>query len=205
MDERRTVPLEPEAALQPQPPQGAARGLRMRPIIMLVVTFLIGAVFGAALMVLYALSLSGGARVLAPAPAPRSSAIRVQVGPEFITQLVVKDLRSTAVGKISNVAVTLAAGDQMTVHGVVQVLFGLSRPFTIVIQPLAVACQLKVHVLHADFSGIAVTAFARNFEGQIDQQFAREPSNLPGGFVYCLTSVRTQPQGLYLTYSARPV
>src|SRR5262249_52232531 len=100
MDERGTVPLEPEAALQPQPPRGAARGLRARPIIMLVVTFVLGAVFGTVLMVLFALSLAGGARMLAPAPAPRSSAIRVQVGPEFITQLVAKDLRASAVGKI---------------------------------------------------------------------------------------------------------
>jgi hypothetical protein len=196
MNQRRTVPLEPVPARQPRP-AAAKRG------IILALTFLLGVVFGAVFMVLYALSLSGGAPVLAQPPPPESSAIRLQIAPAYITQLVTRDLHSIAVDSVSNVSVTLAAGDQLTVNGDDQLLFGLTRPFSIVIQPFVSACQMKVHVLHATLSGIAITGFVRNFEGQIDQQLAHQPTNFPSGFVYCQTGVSTQPQGLYLTYSAR--
>src|SRR2546426_677611 len=54
-------------------------------------------------------------------------------------------------------------------------------------------------------SGIPITGFVSNFESQLNQQLESGPSNLPKGFVYCKTSVRTDPQGVYITISATPV
>jgi hypothetical protein len=205
MDERRTTRLEPEPVTNPLPPQISPQRIPTRSIIIPSVTFLLGAIFGVLSIVLYALSISGTVQALVPVPPPQSSAIKVQVGPTYITQLVEKDLRSSGMGDVSNVVVNLSEGDQMTISGDDQIVFGLTRPFTIVIQPLIDACQLKVRVLRADLSGISITRFVSNFEGQINQQLESKSPNLPAGFIYCKTSVSTDRQGLYLTYSAKPV
>jgi hypothetical protein len=59
--------------------------------------------------------------------------------------------------------------------------------------------------VHADFSNIPVTRFTQNFESQINQQLQKKPEGLPGGFQYCTTGVRTEPAGMFVTYSATPV
>ncbi len=203
MDERHTIRLEPEPVTNPLPPQKSTQ--RISTIIIPSVTFLLGAIFGVMSILLYALSISGTVQPLVPVPPPQSNAIKVQVGPIYLTQLVERDLRSSGMGNVSNVIVNLSQGDQMTINGDDQVIFGLTRPFTIVIQPLIDSCQLKVRVLHADLSGISITGFVSNFENQINQQLESKSPNLPAGFIYCKTSVSTDRQGLYLTYSAKPV
>jgi hypothetical protein len=205
MDQRRTIRLEPEPIPQPTPPRKSPRRISGKSIIIPSVTFLLGVVIGVMSIVLYALSISGSVQPIVPVPLAQHSDVEVQVGHAYITHLVERNLRSSGVGDVSNVVVTLAKGDQMTIHGDEQVMFGFTRPFTIVVQPFVDACQLKVRVLRADLSGISITGFVAKFESQINQQLEGKSTNLPAGFIYCKTSVSTEPQGLHLTYSAKPV
>jgi len=189
-------------------PKSASRGpLRLLAgrIVIPVVTFLLGIVVGVIAIVLYALSISGHGHVLSTPSSPQSSDLIVQVGPAYITHIVDSNLRAAGVVNASNVQVTLGHGDQMTISGDYQLIFGLSRHFTLVLQPLIASCQLKVHVLEADLGGIPITVFVASFENQINSQIQSKPLNLPAGFQYCETSVRTDPQGLYVTISAKPV
>ncbi len=177
------------------------------------IAFIFGIGIGVVGLILYILSFAGEGRVVATSLPPPGGDIMVQVGPAYITHLLDMDLRNSGLpGNVENVRVTLADSDQihraqMTITGSEQISalgIGMARPFTVVVQPFIDDCQLKVNVLHADFSGIAVTSFAAAFEGQIDEQLAMKPGTLPASFKYCLTNVRTRPQGLFLTYSATP-
>ena len=178
------------------------------------IAFVLGLGVGVIALLLYAFTLSTEGRVLVtPLPHPGGD-IMVQVGPAYITRLVERNLRNSNLpGSVENVRVSLADSDrihsaQMTVSGDEQIsTLGIvaTRPITVVVQPLIRDCQLQVHVLHADFSGVTVTGFAATFEGQINQQLEMKPGGLPAGFQYCATNVRTKPQGLFLTYSATPI
>src|SRR6266566_1791800 len=174
----------------------------------------LGVGIGVVALLLYALSLSSEGRVLVTPLPPPGGDIIVQVGPAYITRLLDRDLRNSDLpGNVENVRVRLADSDhlhnaQMTITGDEQIsTLGIvaTRPFTIVVQPFIRDCQLQVHVLHADFSGVTVTGFAATFEGQINQQLEVKPGGLPAGFQYCTTNVRTKPQALFLTYSATPI
>jgi len=189
-------------------------GSRAGRVIVPGVALVIGAGIGVVALLLYALTLSTEGRVLVTPLPPPGGDIIVQIGPAYITRLLIKDLQSSDLpGKIENVRVQLANSDrinsaQMTITGDEQIgVFGIgaTRPFTIVVQPFIRDCQLQVHVLHAAFSGVTVTGFATTFEGQINQQLEVKPDGLPAGFQYCATNVRTKPQGLFLTYSAVPI
>lgn len=180
------------------------RRMRLRHFVIPVVTFVLGIVVAVVAIVLYALSISGNGQVL-PTPSPQSSDLNIQVGPAYITHIVDTNLHAAGLVNATNVRVTLNPADQMTVDGDYQLIFGLSRHFTVVLQPLVASCQLKVHVLQADLGGIPITTFVAAFENQINQQIQSKPLNLPSGFTYCQTSVRTDPQGLYLTVSAKPI
>ena len=129
----------------------------------------------------------------------------VQAGPAYITHLVDRGLRNSGMLNASHVLVTFERGDRMIITGDDQIAFGFSGHFTIVVQPLIASCGLKIHVLQANLAGIPVTGFVATFEDQVNQQLQSKPTTLPSGFVYCETSVRTDPQGLYLTISAKPV
>jgi hypothetical protein len=207
MDQRRTIRLEPEPEPipQPTPPRKSSRRISGKAIIIPSVTFLVGVVISVMSIVLYALSISGSVQPIVPVPPAQHGDIEVQVGTAYITHLVGRDLRSSGIGDVSHVVVTLAKGDQMTINGDDQVMFGFTRPFTIVVQPFVDACQLKVRVLRAELGGISITGFVAKFESQINQQLEGKSTNLPAGFIYCKTSVSTEPQGLHLTYSAKPV
>jgi hypothetical protein len=178
------------------------------------IAFIFGIGIGVAGLLLYILSFAGEGRVVVTSLPPAGSDIMVQVGPAYITHLLDMDLRNSGLpGEIQNVQVAFADSDQihraqMTITGSEQIGalgIGMARPFTVVVQPYIDDCQLKVNVLHADFSGITVTSFVATFESRIDEQLAMKASNLPAGFKYCLTNVRTKPQGLFLTYTATPV
>ena len=195
--QRRTVKLAPEPAAQ------KPRRMLRRRFVIPSITFLLGIVLGVMAIVVYAFSAHGSA-LSTPQP-PASSDIMLQAGPAYITHLVDRGLRGSGIANASNIHVTLQSGDQMTINGDYDIAFGFTRHFTIVLQPLIVSCQLKIHVLQADLGGIPITRFVATFEEQINQQIQSRPTTLPAGFVYCETSVRTDPQGLYLTVSAKPV
>lgn len=134
--------------------------------------------------------------------------IVVEADKAFLTQLVTKNLHDSGMpGQIENVTVDLSHGNQMTVKGddVLSVLgIGVTKHFTFVIQPYVSSCVLKIHLVHADFSSIPVTRFAQSLESQVNQQLQKMPEGLPGGFQYCITGVRTDPAGMFVTYAATP-
>lgn len=182
---------------------------RMRRVLLACIFFLFGLLCGIVGIFVLLLGVSSdNAAVVNPSP-PATNGIVVQVGSAYITKLVSNALKTSSLpGSIQNVQVTLANGDQATITGSDQISvlgIGMTRHFTVVIQPYVSSCQLHVHVLHADLGGIPVTGFAAAFEGQINSQIQVNLSKLPRGFTYCTTSVRTDLQGVYVTYSATPV
>ena len=194
----RTVRLDPEPA--PQKP----RRRRKRRFVIPGITFLLGIVLAVAAIALYIGSNSAYRTALSTPQPPGSSDIVVQAGPAYITHLVDRGLRNSGLVNASHVQVTFERGDRMTINGDDQIAFGFTGHFTIVVQPLVASCLLKIHILHADLGGIPITGFVATFENQVNQQIQSKPTTLPSGFDYCETSVRTDPQGLYLTISAKP-
>ncbi len=180
----------------------------IRGILFACILFLVGLLCGVigTFVLLFAISTDNSA--VANSSPPATNAIVVQVGASYITHLVSNALQSSGLpGSIQNVQVTFVTGDQATITGDDQISvlgIGTSKHFTLVIQPFVNACQVKVHVLHADLGGITVTGFASAFEGQINQRIQVNTSKLPGGFTYCTSSVSTTPQGVSVTYSAKP-
>lgn len=196
---KRTVRLAPEPDFQ------KPRRRRRRHFVIPFITFLLGVILALTAVALYVQSNSAG-RTPLPAPQPpNSSDIVVQAGPAYVTHLVDRGLKNSGTLNASNVQVAFEHGDRMIVSGDDQIALGFVGHFSITVQPLISSCQLKIHVLQANLAGIPVTGFAAIFENQVNQQLQSKPTTLPSGFVYCETSVRTDPQGLYLTISAKPV
>ena len=185
--------------------------LHTRPgrITLLSTIFVLGIIVGVAGVLLYALSISADQQPLDTPAAPQNGSIVVQVSNAYISQVVQKNLQSSGMpGKVQNVHVQLVHNGPMTVTGddVLTVLgVNTTKHFTILLQPFIQACQLHVRVLRADLSGIPVTGFVATFEEQINQQLQVKASNLPKGFLYCTVGVRTEPQAMFVTYSATPV
>jgi hypothetical protein len=205
-----TIKLPPEP--EPRPPRlrRLRSWLRSRAgrVIFPIATFAVGMLTTLIIVLLVVLSI-GGDRPLVSNPGVSGGDIIIQIGPTYITHLIEQNLQTAGLpGTVKNVQVTLASGDQMTVNGDDQFsVLGLSftRHFTIVLQPYVSNCQLQVHVIHVDLSGIPVTRLVPNFENQINQQLHVSTTNLPQGFTYCAVGVRTTPSGLFMTYSAKPV
>ena len=182
-------------------------------LLLMSLALVVGVAMGAGGVFLYFLSIAGDRQVQqAPPVVPvlgNNGAIVVQASGTYITQLIRKNITSSGLpGDVKNVQVKLVHNGPITVTGDDQLSFlGLSatRHFSLQVQPVVNACQFEVHVVHADLEGIPVTGFASTFEGQINQQLHVDPSNFPNGFKYCLTNVRTEPQGIFATYSATPV
>jgi hypothetical protein len=196
----------------PRPPRLARirAWLRSRKgrVIFPIATFAIGMATALLIVLLVLLSLSKDIAAIRAPSSPQGDIV-IQVGPTYITRLVAQDLLTTGLpGTVKNVRVTFARGDQMNIDGDDQfsvVGISFTRHFTINLQPYVHDCQLQVHVLHADLSGIPVTSFVASFESQINQQLLAKPTNLPQGFTYCNTGVHTDPSGLFIIYSATPV
>lgn len=173
------------------------------------ILFLLGLFCGIIGIFVLLFTVSPNNPVVANPVATGTSDIVVQVGRAYITHLVSNALQSSGLpGSIQNVQVTLASGDAATVTGDDQISvlgIGTTKYFTIVIQPYVATCQVHIHVLHVDLGGIAVTGFASLFEGQVNSQIQVNTSKLPIGFTYCTSSVRTDPQGVFVSYSAKPV
>ncbi len=199
---------------QPQPAPSTPGFVRYRSwmrsrtgrIVIPLVTLWVGMVLGIATLFLY--GLSGGGQIVI-VPASTKGDIIVEIDRAFLTQLVTKNLRASGMpGQIENVEVDLAQGNQMTVNGDDRFSLlgvGVTKHFTFVVQPYVSSCFLQIHVVHADFSSIPVTGFTQTFENNINKQLRKKPEGLPNGFQYCTTGVRTEPVGMFVTYSARPV
>jgi len=175
-------------------------------IVVPLVALLVGVALG--VVVLLLIGLSGQGQTVATPQAGQSDLV-VEADRAFLTNLVIQNLRKSGMpGTIENVNVTLAQGDQFTINGddTFSVLgIGLTKHFTVVVQPYIRTCMLQIHVVSANLSGIPVTGFVQSFESSINQQLQQKPTGLPGGFQYCTTSVRTQPDGMFVTYSATPI
>lgn len=188
----------------PRPPE---RRPWLRPLLF-VGTFLLGLIMGGAAVLFYALSIANEGQPIASSTSSGSEAIMIQVSSIYIAQLIEKNIRSAGMpGTISNVRVALVHNGPITVTGddELELLgIGVSKHFLLTLQPLVRSCQVQVHVLHADMGGIPVTGFVAIFENQINEQLQVKPSDLPRGFKYCATNVRTEPQQLFATYSAKP-
>ncbi len=181
---------------------------RVGRILIACIFFLLGLLCGIIGIFVLLFTFSPDNPAVANPVATGTSDIVVQVGRVYITHIVSNALQSSGLpGSIQNVQVTLANGDLATVTGDDQISvlgIGTTKHFTIVIQPYVATCQVHVHVLHVDLGGIAVTGFASLFEGQVNSQIQVNTSKLPGGFTYCTSSVRTDPQGVFVSYSAKP-
>ncbi|MBV9230677.1 MAG: hypothetical protein JOZ18_15310 [Chloroflexi bacterium] len=174
------------------------------------VLFLLGIAVGVAGVLVYSSSNVSDSQALVTPKPPDTGAIIVQVSTTYITQLAAKavsssntpgNVRNLQVRMIHNGPITIAGDDQFTAFGI-----SITKHFTLTFQSYVRACQLQVHLLHADVAGIPipVTLLASTFENEINQQLQVDVTNLPRGFVYCTTAVRTEPEGLFVTYSATP-
>jgi hypothetical protein len=193
------------------PPVVGPRSTRRHPqlqSLLFAAIFFLGFVVGIAAVLLYTLSIANQGQLVTSQTSSGNGAITVQVSASYIAQLVEKTLGSSGMpGSITNVRVTLAHEDSITVTGDDQLgVMGIdvTRHFSLQLQPFVRSCQLQMHVLHADLGGIPLTGFVVLFESQINKQLQFDPSNLPKGFTYCVTDVRTRPQELLITYSAKP-
>jgi hypothetical protein len=175
-------------------------------IVIPLITLLIGIALGGTALLLFSESGVGPINVV-----PTSSAgdIIVEADKTFITQLVRQNLNSSGMpGQIQNVNVNLTYGRQLMVSGedVLRILgIQVMRPFTFNVQLYVSSCVLKIHIVQADFSNLPVTRFAQSFENQINEQLQKKPEGLPKGFQYCTTGVRTEPAGIFVTYTATPI
>ncbi len=176
-------------------------------IVFPIITWFIGLLIGALILLLIA--VGGDGQLHTTPKLPVTGDIIVEANKTFLTHLIAQDLQSAGLpGTVKNVQVSLINGDQMTITGDDEFSFlgiGMTRNFTVVVQPYVTSCILQVHVVHADLNSIPVTGFVSAFEGNINQQLQMKPSGLPSGFTYCTVGVRTETGGLFVSYAATPV
>ena len=206
---------------QPQPPYGPwspqpspIPRSRFGRVVIPIITLLLGIMLGVLGLLLYTSSISTEGQVhVTPLPPPGGDIIS-QISPTYMARVVQKDLPNSGLpGDVANVRVQLADSDlihsvQVTITGDDQVGalgFVMIRHITVVEQLLVQDCQVQVNVLHGDLGGIPVTGFITAFEGQIDQQLQVKTNDLPPGFTYCITSLRSKPDGLFVMMSATPL
>lgn len=176
-------------------------------IVVPVIALVLGILIGILSLLLYGLS-GDGTVVLVPNGGTGN--IIVEADKSFLTQIITNNLRTSGMpGTIQNVDVELARGSQITIGAddVFTTFLGIrvTKHFTVVLQPYIRTCVLQVHITHADLSGIPVTGFVQTFEGSINSQLQQKPAGLPQGFTYCTSAVRTEPPGMFITYTAIPV
>lgn len=210
----RTLPEQPLPPSLPPPRsvflQRLYAWLRTRNgrILLPIIMFLFGMLLGLGSLLIYALAISHDANLL-PVTTQPTGAITVQVSPTYIAEVAQQNLSTSGMpGTVQNVQASMTRGGPLIITGNDQIsLLGLSvsKPFTIQLQPYVSACQLQVHILHADLNGIAITGLVSTFENQINQELRVKVSELPSGFTYCTVGVRTDPQALFVIYSAIPI
>src|SRR5258708_2571713 len=166
------------------------------------ITFVIGMMVGIGAILLFLLVISGNRSPL-PVASPTPGNVIVHADSTVIASVLQTSLRGTQIpGDISNIQVQFAQGDQMTITGDYRYKIlnaNVTHPFTSVLQPLVNECQLQVHILKTDFGNTPITGLAALFEDKINQQLKPKSNILPGNTEYCITNVRTDPTGLFVT------
>ena len=170
--------------------------------------FLLGILVGVGGLLLFVLFVPETPITAPPPTQPTNTAIIVQVSPLYIAQASERNMGSAGLGgKVKNIQVTLAKDSPVLMTGDYEFSllgFPVTRHFKLQIQPVIVSCQIQARVVHAELGGIPVTNFVRVFESQINQELQVSPNNLPKGFTYCISAVRTEPAAVVVTYSATP-
>jgi len=164
------------------------------------ITFVIGIAAGIGATLLFLLVISGNKPLLpvaTPSTSPTPGSITVQADSKVVASALQTALQDAQIpGNISNIQVQFTSGDQMTVTGdyVYKVLgVNVINPFTLELQIVVNACQLKIHILQANFANLPVTGFIALFEDRINQKLNPSSSTLPGNIEYCIVDVHTDP------------
>lgn len=184
--------------------------LSRRPLGCFILTFLLGMVIGISALLLVVVMASGPDRqAIVTPPAPTNDAIVVQLKKTYLSQIIQKNIPSAGLpGQVKNIQVTMVRGNAITLSGDDQMSvlgFTTTKRFTLTLQPVVRTCKVEVRVLRADLQGIPVTNVAASVETQINQQLQQmNLTNLPSGFIYCASGVRTEPEAMIVTYSATP-
>ncbi len=205
---RLPEPVE-SASMQTTLDGSASSGTRPRrrrgprwPFVLALLTLIFGFVLGLVVSLIFVLSHS--TKTLPGVISTNQAGnILVEAQPELLTLITEKSLLSAGIpGSFSNIQFQLANGDRMTMTGTYTYSIfgiGLTQPFTMQLQPYVHSCQLQVHVTSVDIAGIAITSFVSAFEGNINQELKLPSSGLPDGLTYCMSGVRTETTGLYVT------
>jgi hypothetical protein len=207
--DQATSPLV-EAQLTAGSTPTPTRQRNFRSMVLYSIFLLIGIVLGVVGMLLFQLAIGGSKSPLPVATSPVSSGnVTVHADASVITPLLQNSMQQIALpanGSVSNVQVQFTNGTQMNIAGNYQVsLLGVpvTQPFTLDAQLVVDNCQVQIHVLQANFSGISVTGLVALFEDQINQKLAQLiPQNtLPGGVEFCLINLTTDTQGINATFN----
>ncbi|QBD77956.1 hypothetical protein EPA93_18925 [Ktedonosporobacter rubrisoli] len=172
------------------------------------VAFVLGIIVGVAAVFSYILIAGNDNSPRSAPPYTGKGAIMAQISTGYISQLVTQNansaglpgtIKDTQVQLVQNGPITITGQDQVNVLGI-----NVTKQFTLRLQPTVEACQLRMHLIHADIGGFPITGMTTQFEDQLNQQFQIKVSNLPSGFTYCMTETRTNSDGLTLVYAATP-
>ncbi|TMD62436.1 MAG: hypothetical protein E6I91_15950 [Chloroflexi bacterium] len=190
----------------PAEPQPRRRPLR---IALALLTFLIGIIVGVAGVLLIILANSGmNPPVVTPPSEPGN--ITAQVDASLIGPIAEQSLAQAGIpGKISNIQLTFAKGDEMTITGQYQysvLNIPITQHFTIVLQPRVDACKLQIHIIKANYGGIPATGFATIFQKTINQRMQDAiPSTIENGkYAICMVGVHTQPGSIAINFTVTP-
>lgn len=179
-------------------------------IVLYAIFLLIGIVLGAVGMLLFQLFIGGTKSPIPNTLTPVTSGnITVHADQSVITPLLqnsVQTIDLPANGSVSNVQVQFTNGTQMNITGDYQVsLLGVpvTQPFMLDTQLIVDNCQVRIHILQANFSNISVTGLVALFEDKINQKLAQliPQNNLPGNIELCLVNVATDAQGINATFN----
>jgi hypothetical protein len=206
---KRLVEAEPSAPMQHLlngnanigPVPGRRRGPRW-PFVLALLMLIFGFLMGLIVSLLFVMTHSTQTSPIV-ASSSKTGNILVQAQPGLLTLITEQSLPSAGIpGNFSNIHFQLANGDLMTMTGTyTYTIFGigLTQPFSMQMQPYIHSCQLQVHVTSVDIAGLSITSFVNSFEGKINQELKLPASGLPGGLAYCMSGVRTQSSGLFVT------
>ena len=165
---------------------------------------------GIAAVLLLILAMSGTNPPITTSP-PQPGNITVQADETLIGPIAEKSLQEAGIpGKITNLQVQFALGDQMTITGAYQynvLSVPVTQNFTIMLQPYVDSCNLQVHIIQANYGSIPVTGFASIFEKQVNDKIQQViPSTvLKGSYALCTTGVHTQTGSIIVAFSVTPL
>jgi hypothetical protein len=153
---------------------------------------------------------NGDQSAVVPPPAIQGSTLMVQVSSTYINQVAQQKQNTFGVpGTVKNVHVTFVHNGPVTITGDdemgVLLCLRVTRHFRMDVQVYTNACKPMVRVLRANFSGIPITGIVASFEQSINKQVQSNLTGFPEGFVYCMTSIQTEPQGVTVSFATQPI